>query len=102
MKVEICNAYSDNERCGGCPDCMLMQAQHAAGLQTIRAQKAEKSLEKEKIVGKDICAAHRGRHLNECPYCRIEELIAESIQKNSEYQIMLKLLQAYVDNLIYF
>lgn len=82
MKADVCNAYSDNERCGGCLDCLLMQAEHAAGLQASRAQKAE-----DRIAAAD----QRIKELEE----REQELIAKCIQKNSEYQVVLRMAQTY-------
>lgn len=79
MQTDICGAWSDNERCGGCLECQLMQAEYATGKHAERANKAEaevKRLEK-----------------------REQELVASCIQKNSQYQVMLRMAQTFQDAL---
>jgi len=54
-------------------------------------------VKKLEVSTKDICAEHIGEPIGKCPYCQIDELVTKCIQKNSEYQVALKMAQTYKD-----
>ena len=78
MKVEICN----DGRCGGCSECCYGQARYYLDLSEteLKSTKDELSVAQQRI-----------KELEE----REQELIAKCIQKNSEYQIALRMAQTY-------